>query len=277
MRFCLIVSFLTAAVAAQSTTSPPEQEPVLRERVAKFYAAISEGKYKNAFALVADDAQDAFMGMPKAPMKDVAIATVEGLNGGKTARVVVTFTRNMTMMGRPIETKGRDESRWRIEGEEWVWAGRPAGLKTTPLGMPVKEADPAAPGVPKLTAEEIKRKAAEMPSAEQLKGGDVRVAGPSKIEFSKTKPGEVSYVIQNPIQAWVVAKIQLPKLQGLEWVVPEEAKRPRADEAGVRPGSTVTVKIRWTPGAAPGPDDDHGRLDILPVSRFYQFQIVWKD
>ena len=22
---------------------------------------------------------------------------------------------------------------------------------------------------------------------------------------------------------------------------------------------------------------DHGRLDILPVSRFYQFQIVWKD
>lgn len=277
MRFCLIASFFTAALAAQSTTSPPEQEPALRERVTKFYAAISEGKYKNAFALVADDAQDAFMGMPKVPMKDLSIVSVAGQDGGKAANVVVSFTRILYMMGKPVETKGRDETKWRIEGGEWVWAGRAAGLRTTPLGMAAKGAPPEQPGVPKLTAEEIKRKAAEVPSPDQLKGGDVRVAGPSKIQFSKSKAGEVSYVIQNPIQAWVVAKVQLPKVQGLEWIVPEEAKRPRADEAGVRPGSTITVKVRWTPGAAPGSDDDHGRLDILPVGRFYQFQIIWTD
>ena len=102
MRFCLIVSLLTAAAAAQSTTIPLEQEPALRERVTKFYAAISEGKYKNAFSLVADDAQNAFMGMPKLAMKDVAIATVEGLDGGKTAKVVVIFTRH----------SGTNRNRW---------------------------------------------------------------------------------------------------------------------------------------------------------------------
>lgn len=277
MRFCLTVSCFAAVLGAQSTASSADTEKALLDRVTKFYAALTEGKYKNAFVMVAEEAQEAFMGMPKTGFQDVQLKSIEWADGGKSAKVAVIYKREIPVMGKSIPSAMRDDSNWKLEGGEWVWAGKAAGgPRTNALGIRMPDT-PAASEGPQLSADEVKKRIAEAPSAAQMSGGAVQVVGPKSLEFSKSRPGEAEFIVKNPLPGWVVVKMVLPKLAGLEWVVPEKAKRSNPAEAKVAPESALTIKIRWTPGTQPGKDATFGRIELLPVSRSHQFALVWKE
>src|SRR5579862_6600434 len=69
----LLLAFTFVAFAQKATDwvdqAPPEVEQALRARVEQYYNAFIAGKFKEAYLLVADDSQDAFLVADKAQYK----------------------------------------------------------------------------------------------------------------------------------------------------------------------------------------------------------------
>ena len=72
MRKWMLTAFVSCAVVAAQTKptdvfekAPPDVDNALRERVAKFFQAHIEGKFRQAEAVIAEDSKDFYYNMEK--------------------------------------------------------------------------------------------------------------------------------------------------------------------------------------------------------------------
>jgi hypothetical protein len=149
--------FILVAVSAWSQTTgpaPSEAESRLRERVGKFYSLLQEGRtsvksLRQAEELVAEDSKDQYYVARKPIIGEFHISSVELIEGGQKAKVVLTAKVTVMMVGAgPQEFQVSVKSTWKMENGEWMFYMDPVSLEQTPFGKMYTEKSGAAPGPP---------------------------------------------------------------------------------------------------------------------------------
>ena len=84
---------------------PPEVDQALRARVAKFYQAHIDGKYRAADQLVAEDSKDAFFGMAKPHIKSFEIIRIDYSESFTKAEVALLCPADWFLRGQKVAVK----------------------------------------------------------------------------------------------------------------------------------------------------------------------------
>jgi hypothetical protein len=256
MRFCLIASFLACPLPAQATG-----EAALREKVKVFFDALQAGKYRVAFALVADDSQDRFMAMDKAPFRAWKISSIE-TPAPDRAKVTLLLDSELTIAAQRVPMQRPIESTWKIEEGEWRWYQEAPTSRRTPFGV-----IPIAPTAPSGSSVDLKDKLAAAPSPTQITRG-VTIEADTAI-FQRSVKGSTPVRIVNNLPGWVAVEVEIPKIDGL---------RASARKIDVPPNGEMEIQILWEPGgdADPGARAQY-RVSPSPVGDAKTFEVRWVD
>jgi hypothetical protein len=128
MKLLWLCPFLIASVSllAQDNSdlfekAPPPIDEALRARVTKFYASYMTGKFRDAYQLVAEDSQDAFMGAEKEIMKSCEILHIRYTDNFTKADVVEACKGEWNYHGAKTLTSFPITSHWKIVDGDWFW------------------------------------------------------------------------------------------------------------------------------------------------------------
>jgi len=130
--------------------APPPIDAALRARVDKFYQAHVSGKFKEAFALVAEDSQDAFLAAGKAQFKKCETVRINWSDEFTKAKVVETCDGEFRFHGQTVPVKRPMASDWKLVDGEWYWCYVKPDMRPTPFSptgfAPVTEPTADNPG-----------------------------------------------------------------------------------------------------------------------------------
>jgi len=158
VRWFLFPLVAVSAWAQTTGPAPSEAESRLRARVDKFYTLLQEGRtsvrsLRQAEALVAEDSKDAYYVARKPDIREFHISSVELIEGGQRAKVVVTAKVTVMMVGAgPQEFDAPVTSTWKLENGEWMFYMDPVTLGQTPFGKMYGETTGATGPPPDLAA-----------------------------------------------------------------------------------------------------------------------------
>ena len=101
--------------------APPPIDEALRARVTQFYQAYTSGKFREAYPLVADDAQDAFFALSKETVKSCDILRIKYSDDFTKADVVEACKGEWNYHGTKTATSFPLTSHWKIVDRQWYW------------------------------------------------------------------------------------------------------------------------------------------------------------
>jgi hypothetical protein len=128
-RPALCASFLLVSgmlgLAQNSTElvdkAPPPIEEALRARIDQYYHAFMEGKFKDAYLLVADDSQDAFLESAKQQYRACETAKIRYSDNFTKAIVVESCKGEWRWHGVATPETYALASSWKIVDGKWLW------------------------------------------------------------------------------------------------------------------------------------------------------------
>ena len=235
----LLLTCVAAAGAAQSASAPappggpppPLVDAALRDRVAKFFQAQADRKYRQADQYVAEDTKDYFYEVSKTPITQFQIAKIVYSEHFTKAVVTVQLERDISQPMFPnAKVKVPDDSTWKIENGLWCWTVDPTVVHT-PFGdfkrppLPAPGAAPNAVQIPPLP-----------------KPGDVnKTVSADRSEITLGPPERGQVVLQNSLPGPIGLALEAPEVAGLEV---------KLDHAQVGPSGSARVLFTYHP--APG-------------------------
>jgi hypothetical protein len=101
--------------------APPPIDEALRARVAKFYQAYMDGKFRDAYLLVADDSQDAFLQADKDKYQGCQTVKIAYSDIFTKATVIESCKGYWKWHGQNTLTTFPLTTTWKIEKEQWCW------------------------------------------------------------------------------------------------------------------------------------------------------------
>lgn len=129
------------AATAQSpadlfSKAPPEIEEALRGRIAKFYEAHRDGKFRLADQLVAEDSKDIFFESDKRRCKKFEISKIGYLSEDfQSANVLILCDTSLLMPPAGIvEVKMPIPSKWKVIDGQWFWYVEAQAARQSPFG-----------------------------------------------------------------------------------------------------------------------------------------------
>ena len=159
MRLSILpLFFLALPIAAQDRSdlfdkAPPAVDQALRTRISTFFQLHTEGKFRAADALVAEDSKDNFFAAQKTRYKAFEIGKITYSDNFTKAIAVVSCNSEWTFHGMRAPVVIPVTSYWKIENGDWFWYTPPPGPVQTPFGSMKYEDDagkvppiPANPG-----------------------------------------------------------------------------------------------------------------------------------
>jgi len=120
----LLLSSLAAFGQANSELfdkAPPPIDEALRSRVNQFYEAQMAGKFRDAYAMVADDSQDAFLEASKQKYKSCEIIKVRYAEKFTEATVVESCKSYWKFEGQSTLASFPLTSTWKVIDGQWYW------------------------------------------------------------------------------------------------------------------------------------------------------------
>ena len=182
--------------------APPPIDEALRARVAQFYQAEADGKFSEAYALVAEDARDAFLGSSRDKVKGCEIAKINYSDNFTKAVVVAGCKGEWLWHGQAIKTQFPVTTHWKVVDGKWFWyymKPTEVPFPFSPTGMlkvPDQSAEqqPAAPPPPVIpdpmtAARSILSKVKVDKAAIMLKGYET---SKDELHVVNEMPGEVT-------------------------------------------------------------------------------------
>lgn len=134
----------SAPTAASSAEVPPEVDAALRDRVAGFYRAQANGKYRQADQYVAEDTKDYFYVMSKVPILKFEIQKIAYSDNFTKAVVTMRIERELAQAMMPkMKLSLQNSFDWKLENGSWCWTVDQSTVQT-PFG-PVRNPG-TAPG-----------------------------------------------------------------------------------------------------------------------------------
>lgn len=120
-----LVSLCSLALAQDPSElfdkAPPPVDEALRARVHDFYQAHIDGKFREAYKLVAEDSQEVFFAMAKQQYKDCETARINYSEQFTKALVVETCKADWMFHGQTLTTTLPISSNWKVVDGQWYW------------------------------------------------------------------------------------------------------------------------------------------------------------
>ncbi len=156
LRIAPVLLFASGLAMAQEAANlfekaPPDVDQALRARIAKFYQAFVDGKFRLADALVAEESKDVFFAAEKKRYRSCETGNITYSDNFTKAKAVVTCDTDYFMMGRQIPIKLPISSQWKLIDGEWFWYVTPPSEQETynsPFGPIKRPHDERAAGDP---------------------------------------------------------------------------------------------------------------------------------
>jgi hypothetical protein len=143
------IGLLAALVFGQSPSglfdqAPPQLDQALRARVAKFYQAHVDGKFRVADQVVAEESKDAFFEADKTRYRGFEIAKITYSDQFTRALVLTTCDSEFITPVARFPVKMPITTFWKLENGEWFWYVDPRPQRVqTPFGK--RDAPPVEP------------------------------------------------------------------------------------------------------------------------------------
>jgi len=202
MRLVFTLAFLCGLAFAQDSDlfekAPPEVDEALRARVMIFYNAHITGKYREAFQVVADDAQDDFLAASKDSYSSCQISKISYKENFTNATVTTACKGEYRWHGQHMPVTIPTLSTWKFVDGKWWWyhihekeVATPWGIsRETPENAPPARGEvPSIPANPAAAALDILKMVAIDGDAIQLKGYE---ASKGELHVTNKMPGSVS-------------------------------------------------------------------------------------
>jgi len=204
---CLLIAGLAGWAQDSSELfdkAPPAIDEALRARVNKFYELFIAGKFKDAYALVADDSQDKFFELSKDQYKSCEIIKVNYSENFTKAAVVTSCKADWRWHGVSTLTTFPLTSNWKVVDGQWFWHWEKPTMVPSPFSptgfipVPANSNTDNAGLIPKdigAVAQGILAKVSVDRAGVQLKS---YVTSREVIHLRNDMPGEVSLNLETP-------------------------------------------------------------------------------
>jgi len=214
MKLLRLCPFLIACVLAPGQDNsdlfekaPAPIDDALRARVNQFYNAYTTGKFREAYPLVAEDSQDAFLAGSKDVMKSCEILKIRYSDNFTSADVVEGCKGEWVYHGVKTPTSFPLTSHWKIIDGQWFWhyvkpsmipsPFSPTGFIAVPTDTPAAadaaaKSRPAIPANPMEAARGILSKVRVDKTTVKLRGYET---SKDELQVINEMPGEISLSI----------------------------------------------------------------------------------
>jgi hypothetical protein len=195
---CILLSAQDASPADVFSKAPPEVDEALRSRVAAFFQAQADGKFRQAEAYVAEDSKDIYYNGEKRKIISFDILKINYSEDYTKADVIIAVeidyrTPRMTMRVKPATA-----SQWKLENGQWVWYVVPRKDWETPFGIMQAGPDGDGGGGPGISG---RMQPEEILSLVKLNRSNVELRGDrpgsETLEITNGMPGEIRVAIDN--------------------------------------------------------------------------------
>ena len=203
----LLVSALFGQQASELfEKAPPQIDAALRARIAKFYQAHVDGKFRQAEAIAAEDSKDIYYSSDKSRYYSFEIVKISYSDNFTKATALVSCDSDFHAAGRRMRVKIPLTSLWKYENGDWWWYAVPRRDEVqTPFGVmhPGQGTDSLSAPIPDVNkaAQEILTK--------------IR-ANKQEVELSSYQPATEEVVISNDLQGPVKLSLEYEPLPGFE-------------------------------------------------------------
>ena len=224
----LIVSGLSAQTPASVfDKAPPDVDQALRDRIARFYQAHVDKKFRQAEAFVAEETKDLFYSANKPACLSFRIDTIAYSENFTRAKAVVMCKQRVMVPGfegAPMELPTPDT--WKLENGQWYWYVDLKAGRDTPFGhqKPAAEA-PSEGALP-----------ASIPSVETLL---------KSVQADKNQVHLIATKVSSD-QVMIASKMLGPVTLRLEGYAPP-GLRVNLDRTELKPGEQAKVAFTFTP------------------------------
>lgn len=199
------------------TKAPPEVDQALRVRVNTFYQAHISGKYRDAFQVVADDAQDAFIGASKDTYKSCEISRINYSEDFTKASVVTACQGEMRWHTERIPATLPLSTNWKLVDGQWYWYAVKSDRVVTPFGISAVTPDaatstnspPAIPADPAAVARDILGKVSIDKTNIDLKGYET---SQDEMHITNNLAGAIRVSVQSPGSTGLTVKLDKNEL-----------------------------------------------------------------
>jgi hypothetical protein len=243
--------------------APPAVEQALRARVDQYYQAFVAGKFKQAYLLVADDAQDAFLEADKQQYKSCETLRIRYWENFTKAVVVESCNSEWKWHGIVTPTTFPTTSNWKVVDGQWYWfyvkptqvqsPFSPNGVvqlpSTDPAAATAKKDAPAIPSDMKGAAEGILALVSVDRQIVHLRQDQ---SSKDVIHVRNGMPGVVTLKVEEPNMPGLKVTLAKAQLQAreettmvFEWL-PDDPARQCADCAKQAHNATVMLRVVQT-------------------------------
>lgn len=199
--------------------APPDIDEALRARIAKFYQAHVDGKFRLADELVADDSKDFFFAASKTKFLGFEITKINYSENFSKANATVTVDMHVPIPGfgeRPMKIPV--PSLWKVVDGQWYWYVDPEAMKITPFGKmePGSGEATGGPMPPKWKRLDLKNLQAQVRADKGAVTLKADTGSSDQVTISNQMPGSVSLLLYDPKLPGVEIKLDRSELKAGE-------------------------------------------------------------
>jgi len=246
----LLVSGLWAQSPADVFNKPPaDVDEALRSRIAKFYQAHVDKKFRQADEYVAEDTKDFYYQANKPAYLEFEIDKILYQDNFTKAKAIVKCKTYVPIPGFNEPVMVQIPSTWKLENGLWFWYVDQSLGRETPFGV-MKPANGAQGGGPlpaMPSAEEIKRNLWKNVQADknqvQLRAGE---ESSDEVTISSKMPGSISL------------RLDYTKIPGFAVSL---------DHVELKSGEQAKLSLRYQPREQSGPKTSEVRVIVQPTNQ----------
>jgi hypothetical protein len=250
--------------------APAPIDEALRARIDKFYGAFIEGKFKDAYLLVADDSQDQFFALPKKQYKVCQVIRINYSENYSKAAAVVNCKADWRFHGTVAVTSLPLSSNWQVIDGQWYWHYvKPAMIQTpfSPTGL--VPAPPESAATPAQRLPDIASAAKDILSKVAIDKPSVRLRS---FETSQ----DVVHV-RNEMPGQISLKLDAPEIAGLKVTVEKTDLKAHEETTIVFDWRLDDPRIHCLECAKKTSVHAMARLHVLPTGQVFPISVIFEN
>ena len=257
MRLSVVLALTCLPLFAQEKP-PTEVDEALRARIAKFYQAHVDGKFRVAEQLVAQDSKDFYFEMEKRRylgFQEPRITYSDHFAKAKVITVVKAESRS-ARMGFAVITPPI-ASNWKLVDGQWYWCHIREKFVDTPFGRVA---------IPDENDLERERKIAEFKKVSPAEVvSQVKVSG-SVVALSSYEPASGAITVTNNLPGQVTVDVNFPPVEGLTVTV---------DKKTLKAGESAKVLFDSKPVNSTAKGTITANIVVQPLNRTFPVTVTF--
>jgi hypothetical protein len=267
MRKWILAAFVSCAVVAAQTTptdvfdkAPPDVDNALRARVAKFFQAHVDSKFRQAEEVIAEDSKDFFYNMEKSHYFSFEIVRINYSENYTKATVVtgVEVEWRSPRIG-VMRVKPPMTSLWKLENGQWFWYVVPQKDWDTPWGRmnPGPDAKPGATSAVAAMFKGVDRETVLRQIA--IDTTHIRLKG--------FEDSEGRAIIRNAMPGEIQLRLSAPSVRGLDV---------KMDKTSLKSGEQAVISVHYHPDTKEPKPSSEVSVNVDPVGQVYRIALTFE-